>query len=520
MKTLPIGIQTFEKIRRQDFLYIDKTGYFDRLIKGGYFFFSRPRRFGKSLLISTLEALFQGKKQLFEGLAIAKGYQFPVYPVIRLGLSSIANINATSLEEDLRIKLARIAENAGFSLPVDASIEITFEALIVGLTKDAPLVLLVDEYDKPILDQLSNLSVAEANRNFLRRFFGVLKSLDAHIHMVFLTGITKFAKVSLFSELNNLSDLSGDDCYASLLGWTRDEMNENFEDHFRAMAQKLGCSVEEIHAVFAQMYNGYRFSDANITVYNPWSVINALERKRIANYWYDSGSPKFLMDEITRRLKQSIPFNIRGLYDFKLNAGMMPTLDISNAKLETLLLQAGYLTIKDTSGTPTNLKFHIGFPNLEVEVSLLSTLMEALVPKEVGQTEDQLDQLVTALETKDLESFFALLGNAFFANIPYELHMPYEKYYQTVFHTIFLLLKIRIRAEESTNVGLIDGVLNTDSCIYIIEFKWNGSAAAALQQIKEKDYAGKYRASGKKIIGVGVAFTERNIKEWTHEVLG
>ncbi|MDJ0836514.1 MAG: AAA family ATPase [Acidobacteriota bacterium] len=519
MKNLPIGIQTFEKIRNKNYLYVDKTGYFNDLIEGGYYFFSRPRRFGKSLLISTLEALFQGRKDLFKGLAVtASGYDFPIYPVIRLDFSIISNRTPDILEQEVKEELDRIARAHGLSCN-DSLLTTRFRNLIRDMSRQAPVVILIDEYDKPILDHLADPDTALANRDKLREFYGVVKGLDAHIHMVFLTGITKFAKMSIFSELNNLFDLSNDVNHAGLLGWTQEEMDRDLKPHIEYLAEMLGRTTEDTEKILAEMYNGYRFSKADICVYNPWSVINAVKRGSIDNFWYTSGSPKFLMDEMSHRLRASGAFNIRNLYNIQVRADMMPTLEIGNAELETLLLQAGYLTIKGSSGTLRDPYLHLGFPNREVEVSLWFSLMHALVPKAKIDSGDHLAKLVTALNEEDLETFFTILRGAFFANIPYELHLPYEKYYQTVFHTIFLLLEIRIRAEESTNVGRIDGVLETDDRIYIIEFKLDDSAAAALQQAKDKGYADKYRNSGKKIILVGVGFKERNIDGWVHEVI-
>ena len=519
MKDLPIGIQTFRKIRTQDYLYIDKTGYFDSFIKGGYYFFSRPRRFGKSLLISTLDALFQGQKELFEGLAVAKsGYEFPVHPVIRLDFSSIPNQSPGILEEEISLRLERIARTHGLTL-TGSVLAARFRNLIWDMSERGPVVILIDEYDKPILDHLDKPDIADENRKKLREFYGVIKAMDEHLHLVFITGITRFTKVSIFSELNNLLDISHSVQYATLLGWTPGEMERDMKEHIATLAQSLGHSLEEMQAILAKMYNGYRFSRAEDRVYNPWSVINAFRQQSIENFWYASGSSQFLMHELNRRLKESVVFRIRDLYNFRIQADMLPTLDIRNAQLETLLFQAGYLTIKDTSGTTLDPYFHIGFPNREVEKSLLFALIGSLVPKTEGKADDHLNQLVRALHKEDLDGFFTLLRDAFFANIPYELHLPFEKYYQTVFHTLFLLLEIRIRSEESTNVGRIDGVLETDNHIYIIEFKLNDSAENALQQTRDKGYAQKYRASGKKIICVGVNFAGRNIDSWVHEVI-
>ena len=521
MKPLPIGIQTFEKIRAEDYLYVDKTAHLIDLARGGYFFLSRPRRFGKSLLISTLEAMFLGKKERFEGLAIEQsGYSFPKFPVIRLDFSSMADDSPEALERDLRVKLARFARAAKVTLPEDASLAVYVEELILALSVDAPLVILVDEYDKPILDHLNEPDLATANRDLLRGFYGTIKSLDEHIKMLFITGITKFTKVSIFSELNNLVDLSINPDQATVLGWTDEELRGVLKPYVCAMARQADKTEEDIYRVFAEMYNGYRFTHADKKVYNPWSVLNALLHRRIGNFWYESGSPRFLMTELKQRLAQPGDFNPARFHDFRVPADMLPTLDIHHASLETLLFQAGYLTILRTSGDFANLQFHMGFPNREVRLSWLFTVMKSLVPDQDSRREDHLDKLLAALRAEDLDAFFTRLRTAFFANIPYQLHLPYEKYYQTVFHTLFLLLSVRMRVEESTNTGRLDGVLELEDQIFIFEFKYNGTAKTALKQIKDKRYPDKFLAGSKRVILVGVGFADRNVSDWLVDVAG
>ncbi|MDJ0842311.1 MAG: AAA family ATPase [Acidobacteriota bacterium] len=520
MKPLPIGIQTFEKLRTEGYLYVDKTAHLKELVRGGYFFLSRPRRFGKSLLLSTLESLFKGSRDLFKGLDIANtGYDFAEYPVIRLDFSAISSESPETLERDLRVKLSRFAKQAGVQLPEDASLAIYVEELILALSSKAPLVILVDEYDKPILDHLAEPDLAEANRKLLREFYGVIKSQDAHIKMLFITGITRFTKVSIFSELNNLVDLSINPDQATLLGWTEEELHGAFKEYIIALAERSHKQPEDIYRVFGEMYNGYRFTHIDQKVYNPWSVLNALLHGRIGNFWYESGSPRFLMNELKKRLNQPGDFQPGRFYDFSVSADMLPALDIRNADLETLLFQAGYLTILRTSGDLEDLKFHMGFPNREVRMSWLFTVLKSLVPLEDHRRDDHLTKLVNNLRTGDLDAFFERLRSAFFANIPYELHLPYEKYYQTVFHTLFLLLAVRIRSEESTNLGRTDCVFELEDRIYIFEFKYNDTAESALQQIHEKDYTQGYAASGKRVISVGVGFANRNISGWLVENL-
>ncbi|MDJ0836393.1 MAG: AAA family ATPase [Acidobacteriota bacterium] len=514
MQPLPIGIQDFEILRNDGYLYVDKTAHLIELTRGGYFFFSRPRRFGKSLLISTLEAMFQGKRELFDDLALAKsGYDFPSHPILRLDFSTLSHQNERELEQDLLAELDHTALKYGLT-PGQTPLIPRLRGLIRELSKQNRVVILVDEYDKPLLDHLEDPESAEKNRDKLREFFGVLKGLAKHVKMLFITGITKFSKVSIFSELNNLLELGIDPNHGSLLGWTMDEIRGPFGDYVKDLAARLNLDLEETYALLEETYNGYCFSGGDERVFNPWSVLNAFKLGRVGNFWFESGSPKFLMAELSKRLKSGQPFDPNRYYDLRIRADMLPSLDIRRADLDTLLFQAGYLTIKKTSGTPRNPYYHLGFPNREVEQSWLFITLKLLAPTSDNDREDQLNQLVAALENEDLDAFFSILRSAFFANIPYELHLPYEKYYQTVFHTLFLLLAVRVRAEESTNLGRIDGVLETDRHIYIFEFKYNEPAGHALQQIRDRNYADKFRARNKKIIGVGIGFGERNITGW------
>ena len=520
MQPLPIGIQDFEILRNEGYFYVDKTAHLIELTRGGYFFFSRPRRFGKSLLISTLDAMFRGKKHLFEGLALAESdYAFEEHPVIRLDFSTLAHQTDEILEQELLGELDRVSNEYGVPLSGQALIP-RLRELLRSLSQKNRVVILVDEYDKPILDHLNDPKLAAKNRDKLRDFFGVLKGLSQHIKMLFLTGITKFAKVSIFSELNNLLELSLDDRHATLLGWTKQEVHGTFRDYVAVLAARLNMDIDQAQTLLERMYNGYCFTGAeDKKVYNPWSVLNALHLCRISNFWYASGSPMFLVEELKKRLENEKSFDANKLHDYRVRADMLPALDIRNADLETLLFQTGYLTIKRTSGTPLNAYFHLGFPNREVELSWLFTVLKLLAPATVQNREDHLDQLVTALETEDLENFFEILRTVFFANIPYELHLPQEKYYQTIFHTLFLLLAVRVNAEVCTNRGRIDGVLETDRYIYIFEFKVNLDAQTALQQIRDKSYAQKFQHTGKRIVGVGVSFANRNIASWVQEVM-
>ncbi|MDJ0837394.1 MAG: AAA family ATPase [Acidobacteriota bacterium] len=387
MKPLPIGIQDFEVLRNDDYLYIDKTAHLIDLARGGYFFFPRPRRFGKSLLVSTLEAMFRGKKGLFTGLTLASsGYDFPEHPVIRLDFSTLAHGNPELLEKELSGELKRIAGEYGVTLRETALISGLRET-IRELSKQNRVVVLVDEYDKPMLDHLEDPDLAEANRNKLREFYGVLKGLGKHIKMVFITGIIRFTKVSIFSELNNLLEMGSDPRHATLLGWTEAEIRDLFADYVTALADRLRIDVPSTLGILEKMYNGYCFTgDVKAGVYNPWPVLNAFHLGRIGNFWYESGSPAFLISELKKRQAAGDAFDSSRLSDFRVRADMLPAVDIRNADLETLLFQAGYLTIKKTTGPPMDTYYHLGFPNREVELSWLLDLANRNISDWVYET--------------------------------------------------------------------------------------------------------------------------------------
>ncbi len=517
MVFLPIGIQTFRDIRTNDFVYIDKTASIHELVRPGkgYFFLSRPRRFGKSLLISTLDALFSGDATLFEGLAIHEaGYSFPKHPVLSFDFSKVPHRNEQELESGLLAILDRMAQAHNIDLAPDTPLSIRLQDLLNELGKQNQVVVLVDEYDKPIIEHVSDPDTAEKCRDVLRSFFGVLKASDDAVRLVMITGITRFARVSIFSEMNNLQDISQDRQFAALLGWTEEEIQMALADHMAAFATDLGITEKEMIGHLRDMYNGYRFTAGDVTVYNPWSILNALQTKELRNFWFDSGSSKFLMKILKERLTGPTPFSVAELYDYKVRSSMLPTFDVRNLNLETILFQAGYLTIKKTSGPFTALFYHLGFPNREVEQSLLHAALTYLSAADQTRADDSLDRLVTALAREDLETFFETLRDSFFANIPYDIQLAHEKYYQTVFHTIFILLNLRISAEERTNLGRIDHVIEMDDLIYIFEFKMSGAPEEALQQIEDKQYAQKFKGTGKKVYGIGVVFADRNIEAW------
>ena len=519
MQPLPIGIQTFADIRAGHFVYVDKTALIHELVRHKRFcFFARPRRFGKTLLVSTLEAIFTGRRELFDGLAIVgTDYPFDVYPVLRFDFSIIAHTSPEVLEKSILARLSRLATSLGLATSDEPEIETRFADLISAAAADRQVVILIDEYDKPIIEHLETPDVADENRKILRRFYSVIKALDAQIRFVFVTGITKFTKVSLFSELNNLQDLSLSMRFATLAGLTEDEIQVSLSAHLADFAEVAQKDVGDAMKDLEEMYNGYRFSTADATVYNPWSLFNALDEKRLEPYWYESGSPSFLIRLLRKTLQSPIPFDLEDLRDFQTSVRNPLAFDLHDLDLVTLLFQTGYLTIRAVSGAEDRLRYHLGFPNREVALAFLTSIAESLA--KVRQPRDHIEALLDKLAEVDLEGFCMILRTRFFAHVPYELHIPQERYYQTLFHTIFLLLGLETRVEEHTNLGRMDQVVVLEDKVFIFEFKLGGTPAEALAQIKSKGYAEKFLGLGKAVTLVGISFEDRNIAGYASEAL-
>lgn len=516
IKKLSIGVQSFSKLIEEGFIYVDKTEYiYNLLMQGDYYFLSRPRRFGKSLLISTLKEIFLGNKHLFKGTFIANSsYTWHEHPVIHISFSSLSSSTATDLEQDIIRALERIAARYSIDLSRDKSIQMKLTSLVEQLSHKGKIVVLIDEYDYPMLNNIENIELAEICRDILRNFFATLKDLDDYIRFIFITGITKFSRASIFSGLNNLKDLSLDPQAARLLGYTTDEISTFFKPYLTSISEKSGKSTVEILEDVRFWYNGYQFtesqnrSDQSLKVYNPFSVLLYLSDGRLLNYWFETGTPSFLMYLI--KTKEYPVFALEGA---EVNINETKSYDIHDMHIVPLMWQAGYLTIE--SYNPETKNYKLAFPNEEVRTSFLSNFLYSLTKAKESLLSNYTVKLTQALNHNDLKKFFHIL-QVFFADIPYILHLPAEKYYQSIFYIILKLLGLPIQPEVQTNDGRIDAVLETSSHVFIIEFKLDESAQAALQQIEEKKYHLKYLNSGKKIILVGASFdtAKKNLQEW------
>jgi len=511
-KPVQASTYTFRKIIDGGFLYIDKTQYLYKLVRpaSGVYFLARPRRFGKSLMISTLEEIFLGNKELFQGLWLADSdYDWQAYPVIRIDFSRMQVASDEELKAGIIRYLHQIARHYGVTIG-DGPYYAQLEDLILALATKNQVVLLIDEYDKPLIDTLHNLPEAYKIRDTLKGFYTLIKAMDQYLRFVFITGISKFSKVGVFSAMNHLTDLTMNPTFATALGLTETELQQDLIEHIAAFAAKEGISAEAMAIKIREWYDGFCFVEGCENVYNPFSTLQLLSQQRFANYWFETGTPTFLI-----KLLKEQQFDVTQLNDLHLRELAFSTYEIDTLSVVPLLFQTGYLTIKDFE--PTRRIYTLGYPNAEVEEAFLTYLLGEFSERDRGLNEDYLWQLIDALEIHQLDEFFKIL-QIFFANVPYNIHLKHEKYYQTIFYLIFTLIGLRIDAEVSTNEGRIDAVVEVADHLYLFEFKLDKNADEALQQIKDHAYYQKYRGKGKPITLVGANFTseKRKIAEWKH----
>lgn len=516
MKKLPIGLQSIEKLLGEGCVYVDKTLLVYKLItEAENYFLSRPRRFGKSLLVSTLKAIFSGEKELFKNCQIySTDYRWQKHPIIHLDFAQIPNDGVEKLELALQETLEYIAESYNISIK-GSSLQMQLGNLIRKLSKQTKVVVLVDEYDKPLIDNLERMDVAEANRDLLKNFFGTVKSLDSHLKFVFVTGVSKFSQVSLFSGFNNLKDITIHPDYATLLGYTEEEIYQFFSDHLKRLAKQKsleGSPVSESQIVqeMREWYNGYRFSWGQSTVYNPHSSLCFLDSGRKQSYWFQTGTPSFLIEQVKKLPQSVVPMS-----------GVLATenelLDIRSPRamsLKALMWQTGYLTIQTYD--LDNSLYQLDFPNKEVRQAFFGSLIEEFAKLEPSSVSFISLECHFYLDKQDLKAFFKII-NIFFAKIPYSLfNQGDEGTYQAIFLSLLEVMEIRTRAEEQTNLGRIDLVVEMKKVIYIFEFKIDKNAEEALQQIGEKKYKEKYLNHNKEIATIGINFSskKRTISDW------
>ena len=517
MKDITSYVYNFEELIQGNFLYVDKTEYIWQLIRpssAGYFL-SRPRRFGKSLTVSTLKAVFEGKKELFKGLAVYdKPYDWKPYPVIHLSFGDYNPINNSveRLDAYLLDKIKSVAESLNIDLPITQDASSAFGKLIDIASVQASVVILVDEYDKPILDNVSKPNIKEIQQ-CLKGFFSVLKDRNAKERFLFVTGVSKFSHVSLFSDLNNLTDITMDARYATMFGYTQEELETNFGDRISALAGEQ--DIVAYKAKIKEWYNGYRFEENAKTVYNPVSLAQFFESGgKFNNYWFSTGTPSFLM-ELTKQkefdfetaLKEPVP-------QVTFNA-----FEIDNIDPLTLLLQTGYVTIKGTEERFGQTWYYLDFPNTEVTTAFSAYILNSYAGKTQTEGVRFVAEFATSLLNNDLKKLRKTM-EVFFAGIPYDVHKKQESNFQGIFFSIFRLLGVYVEAESATNDGRIDAVIQTPKAIYIFEFKLDNDPTA-LEQIKEKEYFKKYLLDKRDIYIIGVNFdsVKGNLAGWEDEKL-
>ena len=512
-KIYPIGIQNFESLRRDGYFYIDKTALVYQLVKTGrYYFLSRPRRFGKSLLISTLEAYFQGKKELFTGLAMEKlEKDWIEYPILHLDLNIEKYDTPESLNNILEKSLAKWEGLYGAN-PSERSLSLRFAGIIERACEQTGqrVAILIDEYDKPLLQAIGNEALQKEFRNTLKPFYGALKTMDGYIKFAILTGVTKFGKISVFSDLNNLNDISMYEPFVSICGMTEREIHENLKEelHELAVAQKM--TYEQAAAELKACYDGYHFVEDSEGVYNPFSVLNTFYKMKFGSYWFETGTPTYLVELLKRNH-----------YDLGRMAHVETDADVLNSIYGDedpipVIFQSGYLTIK---GYDKEFGlYRLGFPNKEVEEGFMKFLIPFYTRFNKVEAPFEIQRFVKELRAGDIDAFFKRL-RSFFADTPYELVSELELHYQNVLFILYKLLGFYVKAERHTSDGRIDLVLQTDKFIYIMEFKLDGTAEEALQQINEKRYALPFEQDVRRLFKIGVNFsnTTRNIEKWLVE---
>jgi hypothetical protein len=513
MKYLTSSIYDFEELINGGYLYIDKTEYVWKMIQNtrGYYFLSRPRRFGKSLLVSTLKAVFAGKRELFKGLALYdKPYDWKQYPVIHLDLGSCQSDTVEILEKRLQTKILHAADRLGITVSGDDSTA-QFENLIFDAAKIAPPVVLIDEYDKPILGNISDKENVSDILRKLKSFYSVIKTSSPLLRFVFLTGVSKFCHVSVFSDLNNLNDISMDADFATMLGYTQAEFENKFAEYIAQEESKQDLPHEQYMDKIKRWYDGFHFEENADTVYNPVSLANFfIKGGKFNNYWFSTGTPSFLIELIKQQ-----HFNFEKILTQPVTSVAFSAYEVDNPDVLQLLLQTGYLTIHHTRQFGEQTLYYLDFPNVEVKTAFDTYLINAYTNLTRGDIELKIVMLEEYVRQGDVDNFMQCL-QSMLAEIPYSIQLQDEKYYQTIFYLVFLLLGVHIIAEAQTNNGRIDAVASAGNLVYIFEFKLNKDEEVAFDQIMTRQYYKKFQYSGKKIVLVGANFDfdRRQIADW------
>lgn len=507
----PIGIQNFGEIRRNGYVYVDKTQLMWKMVsEGKYYFLSRPRRFGKSLMISTLEAFFSGERELFKELYVdSVEWDWQQYPILHLDLNTEKYDSAEALENKLNLFLSRFEKTYGKN-PDEKSLGTRFEGIIQRTFEKTgrQAVILVDEYDKPLLQSIGNEPLQTEYRNTLKAFYGALKSADRYIKFAFMTGVTKFGKVSVFSDLNNLIDISLDHRYAEVCGITEKELHQNFDESIEGLAEANGLTKDECYLRLRQEYDGYRFNLEGAGMYNPFSVLNTLAKQRFGYYWFETGTPSFLV-----YLLQKTGYPLEAMTTEELSSDTLNSIDIMDENPLPLLYQSGYLTLKSYDKEFDEYK--LGFPNREVEEGFIKYLLPFYTPKNPDKSVFAIPRFIKDVRNGDAEGFMQRLQD-FFATGDYQVMGKLEIYFQNTLYVLFRTMGFYVDVERHTTNGRMDIVIQTPQYVYILELKMDQTADIALQQIEDRGYANAFAGDARKLFKIGINFnTEKKlIDDW------
>src|SRR5574344_99660 len=510
----PIGIQNFESLVHDGYVYVDKTALIYQLATTGrYYFLSRPRRFGKSLLISTMAAYFSGKRELFEGLALEKLEQkWTKHPILHLDLNTAKYTDKDSLEKILNDALTDWELLYGTSVS-ETTLELRFKGLVRRACEKTGerVVILVDEYDKPLLQTIGNETLQEEYRSTLKAFYSVLKTQDEYIKFAFLTGVTKFGKVSVFSDLNNLKDISMDERFIEICGMTEKEIHDNFDEDVAKLGAKCGIDKTECYARLKEQYDGYHFETNTVGIYNPFSLLNTLDRMKFSDYWFETGTPSFLV----KLLKQS-NYNLNNLQEEQQSADMLNSIDSMSKDPIPVIYQSGYLTIK---GYDEEFGWYqLGFPNKEVENGFIKYLFPYYTPVEEKKSEFFVGNFIRDIRKGAPDAFMERM-QTMFADTDYKIAGKLELYFQNAMYVIFKRMGFYTEVERTTSRGRIDVLIQTKDYVYVIELKLDGSVDEALKQIDDKGYAAPFAKDKRTLYKIGVNFSSeiRGIAEWKIE---
>ena len=509
----PIGIQDFVKLRQGGFAYVDKTKFVYKLAdEGSYYFLSRPRRFGKSLFLSTLEAYFLGRKELFEGLAIYDmDKEWKSHPIFYIDLNTANFRDENSLYEVLNSHVSVWEEMYG-AREYETTLALRFKGVIARAAEKEGrgVVILIDEYDKPILQTLRNQELQEKHRSLLKSFYSVLKTQDRYIRFAFITGVTKFGKVSVFSDLNNLMDISMDQRYISICGMTQNELLYNFREGIEQLGEAYGDTEEETLNKLKIRYDGYHFEEDTVGIYNPFSVLNTLAKLRYKDYWFETGTPTFLVD-----LLKMHNYRLLDITREKVSGDVINSVDSMSTNPIPVIYQSGYLTIKGYDERFK--KYRLGFPHKEVEEGFLNFLLP-LYTSAGNNSPFMVDEFVQDVESGNPERFMQRM-KAFFADTSYQVVGNAELYFQNAMYLVFKIMGFYTQVERPTSDGRIDAIIQTPDYIYIIECKLDRTADEALRQINESDYAAPFAMDKRRIYKIGVNFSSqtRGVEQWVIE---